>query len=157
MSIASHKTYAMTALDRGWTWLGVFLVILVLMNLLVSTSEAATGVTAAQDRVDPIQLNLLSQQLVANVKTGTAKATEFRTNVVFYRESLRRLMLANEQAGQPIAKPLLLQMVRMAALLQSAAECQTGRYITCPVNLLHELDRQQQQIDHAFANVKTAP
>ena len=66
-------------------------------------------------------------------------------------------MLADENNTQHrIANSLLMQMVQMAALLQSAAECQTGRYITCPANLLTELDRQQQQLNVALTSVPNA-
>ena len=99
----------------------------------------------------PVQLTTMSQQLINEIKSGTADATEFRTNVVFYRESLRGFMLANEKDKvHQIDDHSLLQLVRMAALLQSAAECRTGRYISCPANLMHELERQQYQLSQVF-------
>ena len=135
---------------RQLTW--VLLTVTALPSFPVGADEAA-----AASHANLIELNKLSRQLISEVKTGTANATEFRTHVVFYRESLRDLMLADENNTQHrIANSLLMQMVQMAALLQSAAECQTGRYITCPANLLTELDRQQQQLNIALTSVPNA-
>jgi len=127
--------------------------------LVLATSWVNAEQQASRsDLLQPKQLNVLSQQLIDKVKTGNAEATEFRTNVVYYRESLRSLMLANEKAtSHRITAALLMKMVRMSALLQSAAECQTGRYITCPVNLLHELDQQQKQLRLAEATATSSP
>jgi len=128
------------------------------LAVLITTPAIAKQSATQSDIPGPAQLNDMSKQLIDKVKTGKAKATEFRTNVVFYRESLRSLMLANEKAtSHRIASDLLMKMVRMSALLQSAAECQTGRYISCPANLIHELDQQQQQLKLSVSSTKTAP
>ncbi len=127
--------------------------------LVMMSSWANAEPQASQAGIlQPQQLNALSQQLINKVKTGTAEATKFRITVVYYRESLRGLMLANEKAtSHKITSELLMKMVRMSALLQSAAECQTGRYISCPVNLLHELDQQQQQLTLPRPGAKSSP
>ena len=39
----------------------------------------------------------------------------------------------------------------MAALLQSAAECQTGRYIVCPPDLMTRLRRQRTLLEQGLA------
>jgi hypothetical protein len=48
-------------------------------------------------------------------------------------------------------------MVRMAALLNAAAECKTGRYITCPAELMQQLTTQQRRIDQMLAAPRAAP
>jgi len=122
--------------------------LLLLTSLHVAANQAVAVGKGAQALPELRQLNSLSQQLIGKIKAGTAEAVAFRTDVVFYRESLRNLMLKNEKPGpQRLSKPLLMKMVRMAALLQSAAECHTGRYISCPANLMHELEQQQKQLN----------
>lgn len=120
---------------------------------------AATGNSPpAANHTGLVKLNSLSRTLVDKIRHGSAKATPFRTNVVYYRESLRSLMLANEKRhDHKLANDLLMQMVRMAALLQSAAACHTGRYITCPASLMHQLDQQQQQINQSLAAAPSSP
>lgn len=157
--ILTLQTKSPVTASRGWLvlyWLLFGLV--VLTSLPVDAKDSGTRDLTSGGISSPAQLNTLSQQLIEQVKTGTAQAIEFRTNVVYYRESLRSLMLANEKSTkQRIADSLLMQMVRMAALLQSAAECQTGRYISCPANLVIELDRQQHQLTLAFPNATASP
>ena len=48
---------------------------------------------------------------------------------------------------------LLMDLVRMAGLLQSAAECQTGRYIVCPPDLMTRLRRQQGVVEGEIASL----
>lgn len=116
-----------------------------LLLLVVFNAVAASAKPAL------LTLNKSSQQLITRLQQHKASAVAFRTDVVFYRESLRKLMLKNEKAGDyAIDRQLLMQMVRMAALLQSAAECHTGRYISCPAGLMHELTQQQKQINRAM-------
>jgi hypothetical protein len=99
-----------------------------LTSVPVDADEAALPRGIPASHIELVELNKLSQQLINRVKTGTARATEFRTDVVFYRESLRDLILADERSTRHrIATSLRMQMVQMAALLQSAADCQTGR------------------------------
>lgn len=124
---------------------GLVVLALLLACLIIPMSFPAL---ATGDNPDLIKLGKSSQHLVSSLQQHNAGAVEFRTHVVFYREGLRKLMLANEQASDhKIDRNLLMQMVRMAALLQSAADCQTGRYITCPAGLMHELDQQQKLIN----------
>jgi hypothetical protein len=154
MSESRRHTLSTTALRRQCLIQWILLGFVLLTSLPISAKE--TGALA--DSPDLTQLNALSQQLIENVKTGDAEATEFRISVVFYRESLRRLMLDNGKATQHrIADSLLVQFVRMAALLQAAAACQTGRYISCPVNLMNELERQQHQLTLAFPGQPPPP
>ena len=55
---------------------------------------------------------------------------------------------------QRLPRPLVLDMVRMAALLQSAAECQTGRYIVCPPDLMTRLRRQRTLVEQGLAPLR---
>lgn len=158
LSIAMTRTFQTNkpfATPNAWRGLGWILPGLIM--LMSIPANADQPVTQA-DTITPRQLNALSQQLIDKVKTGKAEATEFRINVVYYRESLRSLMLANEKVtSHRFTSGLLMKMVRMSALLQSAAECQTGRYISCPVNLLHQLDQQQKQLKLAVASATSSP
>lgn len=102
--------------------------------------------SSARDKM--AALNARSGALVEKVKTGKANAADFRIGVTLYRESLRELMLANEHAAtaERIASPALMEMVRMAALLQAAGNCETGRYLACPPDLMDRLLRQQSTV-----------
>lgn len=94
-----------------------------------------------------------STGLVQRAESGKAHASAFRIDVAYYRESLRDLVRDNEQRQdrERLPKPLLMDMVRMTALLQSAAQCQTGRYIVCPPDLMTQLHRQQALVDQGLA------
>lgn len=48
-------------------------------------------------------------------------------------------------------------MVRMVALLQSAAQCQTGRYIVCPPDRMSRLQRQQVLLDQGISALTGKP
>lgn len=98
-----------------------------------------------------------STGLVQQAESSKAHASSFRIDVAYYRESLRDLVRDNEQrrAKERLPKPLLLDMVRMTALLQSAAQCQTGRYIVCPPDLMTQLHRQQTLMEQGLAVLGT--
>lgn len=100
----------------------------------------------------------LSAELVETARSAQGAASSFRIDVVHYRESLRALMKddAKQPAAARLPKPLLMDMVRMVALLQSAAECQTGRYIVCPADLIAQLDRQQKRAADGMARLLPA-
>jgi hypothetical protein len=95
----------------------------------------------------------LSPGLVQQAASGKAHASAFRIDVAYYRETLRDLVRDNEQRQdrERLPKPLLMDMVRMTALLQSAAQCQTGRYIVCPPDLITQLHRQQTLMEQGLA------
>jgi len=101
-------------------------------------------------------LNQLSQQLVQQAQSKQATALDFRVDAAHYRERLRQLMLQNNDRPQPnqIPQTLLMDMVRMSALLHSAAECKTGRYIVCPVSLMENLQAQQKKILENISSYK---
>lgn len=86
--------------------------------------------------------------LVQSLKNPQVQASNFRIQVALYRESLRELMLADQQAAAParLPRPALMELVRMAALLQSAANCETGRYLACPADLMERLVQQQKTV-----------
>ena len=95
------------------------------------------------------EINLISHALIEKASAGNAPAHEFRVEARMYRELLRRYMLYDRDlpaSGQPLQK-LLLDMVRMSALLHSAADCKTGLVITCPPDLMAQMKSQQARID----------
>jgi hypothetical protein len=93
-------------------------------------------------------LNLLSEELVARASTGSSPAHEFRLEARMYRELLRQAMLDNRArpTSEQLPQPLLLDMVRMSALLHSAADCKTGFVIVCPADLMQQLRSQQSRV-----------
>lgn len=98
-------------------------------------------------------LGTLASRLVELAGSAKAHATGFRIDVAHYRESLRDLVKENDARpeAERLPRPLVLDMVRMAALLQSAAECQTGRYIVCPPDLMTRLRRQRTLLEQGLA------
>jgi hypothetical protein len=107
-----------------------------------SENPAIAGVERLED------LNLLSDGLVAKAGSGSAPAHEFRLEARMYREMLRQVMLDNRDRGasEQLPQPLLVDMVRMSALLHSAADCKTGRVIVCPTDLMQQLRSQQARV-----------
>lgn len=97
-------------------------------------------------------LNLLSEGLVEKAGSGSSPANEFRVEARLYRELLRQLMLENRAASPAgkVPETLLLEMVRMSALLHAAADCKTGKYITCPPDLMVQLKSQQAALSGLF-------
>ena len=93
-------------------------------------------------------LNLLSDGLVTKAGSGSAPAHEFRLEARMYRELLRQVMLDNRDraASEQLPQPLLVDMVRMSALLHSAADCKTGLVIVCPTDLMQQLRSQQARV-----------
>ena len=69
-----------------------------------------------------------------------------------YRELLRQAMLDNRgrPADKQLPQPLLLDMVRMSALLHSAADCKTGFVIVCPADLMQQLRSQQARVNQGL-------
>ena len=127
----------------------LFLLACVAMPAAGGASDAAMQDTAAaQVEHAPADVEALiatAEKLVTAATSGEADASRFRIDTVLFRESLRDLMLAEqEHSGGESARPRgqLMELVRMSALLQSAAECKTGRYIVCPPELQRQLRRQ---------------
>jgi hypothetical protein len=120
-----------------------------------STAEAETKAletrTKGWERLE--ELDRLSQALVLRAASGAAPAHEFRIEARMYRELLRNTMLENREQpdSQQLPKPLLLDMVRMSALLHSAADCKTGFVITCPTDLMQQLKSQQARVTQGLA------
>lgn len=105
------------------------------------------------------ELTEISAGLVREARSAQAKATPFRIEVTLYRESLRTLMLDNRKISDEkyrIPQNILINMVRMSALLHSAAECKTGRYIVCPPELMTKLTSQQQLLSEEVDSFKAA-
>ena len=109
--------------------------------------DAASAWPPGFQRVE--ELNALSGALVEKAATGSSPAHTFRVQARMYRELLRRLMLDNRSLAPDAQLPddLLLEMVRMSALLHSAAECKTGFVIVCPVDLMRRLEAQQGEVE----------
>lgn len=131
------------------------LVLLFLATLLTATA-AADNPTQAVLLAKAEELNGDSARLIATARSAQARATPFRIDVTIYRENLRTLMLSNREIAEKyrIPQSILVNMVRMSALLHSAAECKTGRYIVCPPELMSKLQSQQQLLSKDLDNFK---
>jgi hypothetical protein len=107
-----------------------------------STIKAPAGLQRLEE------LNFLSEALVKKAESGSAPAHEFRIEARMYRELLRQAMLSDRErpANEQLPQPLLMDMVRMSALLHSAADCKTGFVITCPADLMLQLNSQQAKV-----------
>ncbi len=121
--------------------------ILLLWVVLLPAASAAenTGQPPLLEKLEA--LAGVSAGLVREARSAQAKATPFRIAVTLYKERLRTLMLDNRKISDEknrIPQGILVNMVRMSALLYSAAECKTGRYIVCPPELMRKLTSQQQ-------------
>lgn len=117
------------------------------------TQPKPTVGSSSQDAADDTfqrlgTLNLLSEGLVAKAGSGSSPAHEFRIEARMYRELLRQIMLGDRErpVKEQLSQPLLLDMVRMSALLHSAADCKTGFVITCPADLMLQLKSQQAKV-----------
>lgn len=113
------------------------------------SAEEAGGRNPVIDSLERLDnLNLLSEGLVTKAGSGSAPAHEFRLEARMYRELLRQLMLDNRDRAESeqMPQPLLVEMVRMSALLHSAAECKTGLVIVCPADLMLQLRSQQARV-----------
>lgn len=101
------------------------------------------------------ELVALAGSLVERAASAQAAATQYRIDTVYFRETLRDLMLANKKRPQSeqLSPAFLTDMVRMAAVLDAAAECQSGRYIVCPADLIERLRRQHFRITQGLRNV----
>jgi len=105
-------------------------------------SAAPPGLARLED------LRLLSEALVERAGSGSTPAHAFRIDARMYREMLRQTMLSDRSrpAEAQLPQPLLLDMVRMSALLHAAADCKTGAVIVCPADLLQQLRSQQSRV-----------
>lgn len=112
-------------------------------------SGATTNTTKAPAGLQRLEeLSFLSEALVKKAGSGSAPAHEFRIKARMYRELLRQAMLSDRErpANDQLPQPLLMDMVRMSALLHSAADCKTGFVITCPADLMLQLKSQQAKV-----------
>ena len=98
------------------------------------------------------ELDLLSQGLVIKAGSGATPAHNFRVETRMYRELLRQTMLADRQhpEAEQLPQDLLLEMVRMSALLHAAADCKTGYMIVCPPDLMLQLKAQQARVSQSL-------
>lgn len=128
-------------------------------------AEAETSVLLADQNVGNVasdewerleELDRLALSLVSRAASGTAPAHEFRIEARMYRELLRNTMLGNREkpAHQQLPRQLLLDMVRLSALLHAAADCKTGFVITCPANLMQQLKSQQARVTQGLKTAR---
>ena len=102
------------------------------------------------------ELGLLSAALVEKAESGSSPAHDFRIQARMYRELLRQTMLRDRERPLDEQQPqdLLLEMVRMSALLHSAADCKTGFVITCPADLMLQLKSQQARVIQGLKTIR---
>lgn len=134
---------------------------MMLMGIAAAISLSAFASPPTPVLIDPTlpplergrALVALSATLVETAQSAKGHASAFRIDVAHYRESLRDLVRDNDTLPDRsrLPKPLVLDMVRMVGLLQSAAQCQTGRYIVCPPDLMSQLNRQQTLMEQGLA------
>ena len=98
------------------------------------------------------ELDLLSQGLIRKAGPGATPAHNFRVETRMYRELLRQTMLTDRQRPEEEQLPqdLLIEMVRLSALLHAAADCKTGYVIICPPDLMSKLRAQQVKVSQAL-------
>lgn len=112
-----------------------------------SVVEPLENATTVVDRLGELQQ--LSAALIERAASGASPAHQFRIEARIYRELLRRVTLDDraQPADARLPQTLLLDMVRMSALLHAAADCKTGLVITCPPDLMRQLRLQQARVD----------
>jgi len=128
-------------------------------NASVSTTEKSDSNTSTEtpgglERLN--ELNLLSGALVEKAGSGSTPAHEFRVEARMYRELLRQFMLGNrsQPTSDQLPQSLLLDMVRMSALLHAAADCKTGFVIICPADLVLQLRSQQSRVTQGLQMIR---
>ena len=130
-----------------------------LLAMLLSTASVADEPQPLSQLAKLEELTQISAKLVRESKSAQANAASFRIEVTLYRESLRTLMLDNQKIAhekERIPQNILINMVRMSALLSSASECRTGRYIVCPLELMRKLSAQQQLLFKDLERLKAS-
>jgi hypothetical protein len=131
--------------------------ILFLWVTLLPVASVASDASLPSLLAKAEELNTISAKLVQAAQSGKTDASSFRIEATLYREHLRALMLDNRKIAEEkerIPQDILIEMVRMSALLHSAAECKTGRYIVCPPELMTQLTSQQQLVSKSFDGFK---
>jgi hypothetical protein len=79
--------------------------------------------------------------LVAAARAN-ADATTFQREVQAHRERLREIVRAAGSAPPPDRRQLHVSMMLLNALLKSASDCHRAGRITCPAELMRQLDAQ---------------
>lgn len=147
---------AFISAKRGYFLLSICLFLFTLtpadpaFALPAPANPISANADAANEQNDISISSLITQSdtLVQEAISSNANASRFRIDATLYRESLRSLMLNPGKAGTEIApsKKMFMELVRMSALLQSAAACKTGRYIVCPIELRQQLLAQLKRL-----------
>lgn len=119
-------------------------------NTSAPSNDSGINTSAGLEQLE--ELGLLSAALVEKAGSGSSPAHEFRIQARMYRELLRQTMLSDREkpSQEQLPQDLLLDMVRMSALLHSAADCKTGFVITCPADLMLQLKSQQAKVDQGL-------
>ncbi len=140
--------------------LHMYLLILILafpgLSFALPSPESSASDTPAAKEQSSISISSLITQsgtLVQEAISSNANASSFRIDATLYRESLRALMISSDKVDNEASatrtapsKEMFMELVRMSALLQSAAACKTGRYIVCPIELRQQLLAQLKRL-----------
>lgn len=114
--------------------------VLVLLWLCVLLGSSAA--TAAADLDREAQWVERAAELVQAAGSRQADAVEFNRDVAEMRSELGALVRGDTAGPQALYQ----QMVLMVALLESAAACQSGGRIVCPVELMLQMNNQIRQL-----------
>lgn len=122
--------------------------------IAINATFADAPAVSAEDNLSISSLVSMADRLVQEAISSNANASTFRIDATLYRESLRSLMINAEKTttNSPQSKAMFMELVRMSALIQSAAACKTGRYIVCPIELRQQLLAQQQRLHKLAAS-----
>ena len=82
-----------------------------------------------------------AEALVAAAR-GHADAATFQREVQAHRERLREIVRAAGSTPPPQRRQLHVSMMLLNALLKSASDCHRAGRITCPAELLRQLEAQ---------------
>lgn len=80
-----------------------------------------------------------AEVLVDQAATGRADGRVYTQDVRAHRADLRNLMRNSGNNLPPEHKQLHMSMVLVGVLLKTAAGCQTGGHVVCPVSLMNQL------------------
>ena len=154
----------LTFIESLQRWLFIFL--FCTTSLAPAEAEKDGAATPGGSSTDPVplaseqhkaltrleELDLLSQGLIRKAGAGATPAHNFRVETRMYRELLRQTMLTDRQRpeAEQLPQNLLIEMVRLSALLHAAADCKTGYVIVCPADLMSQLRTQQAKVSQAL-------
>jgi hypothetical protein len=115
-----------------------FLACLASAVLLLGFNPVAVSAAPASPEGDWIER---AEALVVAARTHADAAT-FQREVQAHRERLREIVRAAGSAPPPQQRQLHVSMMLLNALLKSASDCHRAGRVTCPAELLRQLDAQ---------------